>query len=131
MKSTNSINLHNLKTQAERSQDHEAFTVLSKTTDYRIGAGTRFVTTNQTTYFIEIIINMNPHDKTINLKSTQKKLTLLQKLKQKHYQLTSEEDGSISCELIASEENLTKKAEAAISLLNRFFKVRQQSARCG
>jgi hypothetical protein len=115
MRKANKIDAHSLQEEANKSEDKEAFAVLARTRNCRVGVGARLESPAKPIFFIEIIERLCA-DHHVNLKSLEKSLLILRKLKEKGYVLTCE-DGSVSCELAVPPENLTVEYETAISIL--------------
>jgi len=118
MRNANEINIHSLQKEAENSGDKEAFTVLDKMHNCRIGVGARLESPAKPIFFIEIITNLCAnHHAVVDLNLLEKNLLILRQLKERGYLLTCEEDGTISCELAVPSENLLTEYEAAILII--------------
>jgi hypothetical protein len=119
MEQVKDINIRALQAKAKKSEDHEAFRVLSKTRDYRIGVGARLGTNGRLISFIEVLVNLCADHGTLNLSDLERKLSLLRGLEGKEYTLNCEEDGCVSSELIVKQENLIEEREAANALVRK------------
>jgi hypothetical protein len=115
MKKANKIDAHSLQEEANKSEDKEAFAVLARTRNCRVGVGARLESPAKPIFFIEIIKKLCA-DHVVNLNSLENSLLILRKLEERGYVLTCE-DGSVSCELAVPSENLTVEYETAISIL--------------
>jgi hypothetical protein len=126
MTKTNKIDAHSLQEKANNSEDKEAFAVLAKMRNCRVGVGARLESPEKPIFFIEIIASLRADHHTVNLNSLENNLLILRKLKERGYVLTWEEDGSVSCELTVQSETLTVEYEAAISTLKETGGIRDE-----
>ena len=118
MRKANEINIHSLQKEAGNSEDKEAFTVLDKMRNCRIGVGARLESPEKPIFFIEIIASLcADHHAVVDLNLLEKNLLMLRQLKERGYVLTCEEDGTISCELTVPSENLLAEYEAALLVM--------------
>lgn len=113
MREANKINIHFLQEEAKKSEDKEAFTVLARMPNYRVGVGARLESPEQPIFFVEIILSLCAGHHVVDLDFLEKSLVILRQLKERGYVLTCEEDGTVSCELTVSSKNLTAEYEAA------------------
>jgi len=120
--SRNSI--HTLQEEAEKSGDNEAFTVLAKIGNCRIGMGARLESARDPTFFIEVLVSLCTGHDQVNLDIMERKLSLLKRLNQKGYVLDCEEDGCVSCELTVQSKSLTAECMAAGSILEKYVKMK-------
>lgn len=98
MKKENKININSLQEKAKKSEDNEAFQVLEKMQNCRIGVGARLESPENPTFFIEVIVPLCATHRAVDLDLVEKTLLLLRRLDNRGYVLNYE-DGSISCEL--------------------------------
>ena len=119
MRKTNKIDTYCLQEEAKKSEDKEAFVVLARMRNCRVGVGARLESPSKPIFFVEIIANLCTDHHALNLDSLENSLLTLRKLEEKGYVLTCEDDGSVSCELAVPSENLTLEYKAAISILTR------------
>jgi hypothetical protein len=119
MRDANKINIHLLQEEAKKSEDKEAFTVLARMPNCRVGAGARLKSPEQTIFFVEIIVNLCAGHHVVNLDFLEKNLAILRQLKERGYVLTCEEDGTVSCEFAVPSENLTAEYEAITVIIDR------------
>jgi len=119
--SRNSI--HTLREEAEKSGDNEAFTVLAKIGDCRIGMGARLESSGEPTFFIEVLVSLCTGNDHVNLNIMERKLSLLKRLHQEGYVLDCEEDGCVSCELTVQSKSLTAECMSASSILEKYMKM--------
>jgi hypothetical protein len=122
MREANNIDIHFLQEEAKKSEDKEAFTVLTRMPNYRVGVGARMESPEQTIFFVEIIVSLCASDHVVNLDFLKKNLAILRQLKERGYVLACEEDGTVSCELAVPLENLTVEYEATTSIIERIGK---------
>ena len=119
MRRTNKIDSDSLLEEANQSEDKEAFAVLTRIQDFRIGVGARLESPAKPIFFVEIIATLCADRLVVNLNSLENKLLILRKLKEKGYVLTCEEEEAISCELAVPSEKLTLEYEAAILIIKK------------
>ena len=117
MRKANKIDAHSLQEEANKSEDKEAFAVLTRIRDFRVGVGARLESPEQPIFFIEIIGSLCTERHVVNLNSLEKNLAILRQLKERGYVLTCEEDGTFSCELAVPSENLAAEYEAATLII--------------
>ena len=113
----NKIDVRSLQEEANKSEDKEAFTVLTRIRDFRVGVGARLESPAKPIFFIEIIASLCADCSVVNLNSLENKLLILRKLKERGYVLTCEENEDVSCEHAVPSENLTLEYEAAIIII--------------
>ena len=121
MRKANKIDAHSLQEEANRSEDKEAFAVLTRIRDFRVGVGARLESPANPIFFIEIIASLCTDRSVVNLNSLENKLLILRKLKERGYVLTCEEDGAVSCELAVPSKNLTLEYEAALLTIKKYL----------
>ena len=119
MRKTNKIDTYCLQEEAKKSEDKEAFVVLARMRNCRVGVGARLESSSKPIFFVEIIASLCADRSVVNLNSLENKLLILRKLKERGYVLTCEEDEAISCELVVPSENLTLEYDAAILIIKK------------
>jgi hypothetical protein len=119
MRKANKINIHSLQEEAKKSEDKEAFTILARMPNCRVGVGARMESPANPVFFIEIIVGLCAGHHAVNLNSLEKNLLVLRQLKERGYLLVCEEDGTVSCELTVPSERLTAEYEAAILTIEK------------
>ncbi len=121
MKLNNPVNTKDLLKQAKASEHKEAYQLMSKTANYRVGIGARLpsVPAQPPTFFVEIIINMCPACSKVDLAFLERALTCLKTLQQNGYSLTCQDDNSILCEKLASEQSLKAEFECANTIIEK------------
>jgi len=119
MEEANKINIRFLQREAKKSEDKEAFTVLARMPNYRVGVGARLESPEQTVFFVEIIVSLRAGHHVVNLDFLEKNLVILRQLKERGYVLTCEEDGTVSCELAVPSKKLTAEYEATTLIIER------------
>jgi hypothetical protein len=119
MKEADKISITSLQEEAKKSEEKEAFAVLTRTHNYRVGVGARLKTSANPIFFVEIITSLCPRHHAVNLHSLEKNLLILKQLKERGYLLTCDEDGTVSCELAVPSKNLTAECKAANSIIEK------------
>ena len=119
MRKANNIDIHFLQEEAKKSEDKEAFTVLARMPNCRVGVGARLEPPEQPIFFVEIIVSLCGSHHVVNLDFLEKNLAVLKQLRGRGYLLACEEDGTVSCELAIPSENLTAEYEAATLIIER------------
>lgn len=122
MKKISRNNVDSLQYEAERSEDNEAFKVLAKIYDCRIGMGARLESSGEPTFFVEVLVSLCTGRNQVNLNIMENKLSLLRRLNQNGYVLNCEEDGCVSCELNVQSKSLAAECMTARSILERYLK---------
>jgi hypothetical protein len=117
-KAAKDIRIHSLQEQAKKSEDGEAFRVLTRIYNCRIGVGARVEPTEKPTFFIEVLVSVCRGRDPVDLDRIEKSLFLLRQLKKRGYVLNCEEDGCISCELTVSPRNLIAESETTNSIMS-------------
>jgi hypothetical protein len=122
MKKTSKIDIQSLQEEAKKSEVNEAFTIVTKMQNCRIGVGARLESPETSAYFVEVLISLCTSHHPVNLDLAEKNLFLLRQLDKRGYMLNCEEDGCISCELIVSSEKLIAECEAATLIIENAHK---------
>lgn len=117
MKQTEAIDVRTMREKAKKSEDHEAFKVLAKTRNCRIGIGARLESAGEPVFFIEVLVSLCAGHGPVELSVMERKLSLLRRLEERRYSLNCEEDGCVSCELAVPSKNLSAECEAANSIM--------------
>ena len=117
MKKINRITINSLQQEAKMSEHNEAFQVLTRMQNCRVGVGARLESVENPSFFVEVLVSLCTSDHTVNLDLVEKNLHLLKQLEKRGYALNCEDDGSISCELTVSSNNLAAECEAIINLV--------------
>ena len=117
MKKINRITINSLQKEAKTSEHNDAFQVLARMQNCRVGVGARLETAENPYFFVEVLVSLCTSDHTVNLDLVEKSLHLLKQLERWGYALNCEDDGSISCELTVSSKNLAAEYEAIINLV--------------
>ena len=120
MENANKINIHSLQEEAEKSEDNEAFQVLARIKNCRVGVGTRLESDDKPSFFIEVLVSLCTSNRSVNLDHIEKKLLLLRRLEERGYILSCEEDSSVSCELIVPSKNLMAECETTVSVIKKY-----------
>jgi hypothetical protein len=110
------INTNDLWQLAKNSNDKEAYKALNKTQVYRIGVGVR-VRPPDTSFFIEVIVNLSDKSKKVDLVKLERILRFLRILQTKNYSLTYEDDNCIQCETTRASQDLNEEYLSIESIL--------------
>jgi hypothetical protein len=115
MKNSKPVNAKELLRQAKASEHKEAYQLITKTANYRVGIGARLPLspTQPPTFFVEVIINMCPACSKVDIAFLEHALCCLKRLEQNGYSLMCQDDNSILCEKLAAEKTLQKELETA------------------
>ena len=124
MKKGMQINPQVLLTEAGNSEHKEAYRILDKTKDYRIGAGVRIEQSNQLSFFLEALIYLCPDHVSVNMPLLERKLEFLKELKERGYSICCQDSNCIACEIIVSPQNMVAEYEA-ITLMTEKIRVMQ------
>ena len=121
MNRTKTIDIQALQKDAENSEHKEAYRVLDKSSNYRIGAGARLTPSGQPSFFFEVVVQSCLESSEVDLQLLEKNLVFLKKLKARGYSLNCEGDGSISCEVTVSSQNVASEYEAIRMTIKDIF----------
>jgi len=121
MKETTRIDTKILKAEAETSEHGESYMVLERSPNYRIGVGARLNPSGQVLCFLEVVVHLCPRPPEVDTSFIEKSVTLLKELQARKYSLSCEDDGSISCEIDLTPDNLDTEYEAVKSTVRRTF----------
>jgi hypothetical protein len=119
MNSADKIDIRSLQKEAKKSEDNEAFTVLARMQNCRIGVGARLESSAEPTFFIEVLVSLCTCQDDVDLDLIEKKVSLLSRLKERGYLLSCEEDGCVSCELTVPSKNLITEYEVTSSMIKK------------
>lgn len=119
MEKINRLNINSLQKEAKVSEHNEAFQILARMQNCRVGVGARFESAETTSFFIEVLLSLCTSDHTVDLNLVERNLHLLKQLEKRGYALSCEDDGTISCEHAISSKNLAAECEVIINLVGR------------
>ena len=105
------IDIQALQIDAENSEHKEAYRVLDRSSNYRIGVGARLTPSGQPSFFLEVVVQSCLESSEVDLQLLEKNLMFLKELKARGYSLNCEGDGSISCEVTVSPQNVASEYE--------------------
>jgi hypothetical protein len=105
------IDIQALQKDAENSEHGEAYGVLDRSSNYRIGVGARLTPSGQPLFFLEVVVQSCVESSEVDLQLLEKSLVFLKELKARGYTLNCEGDGSISCEVTVSPHNIASEYE--------------------
>jgi len=109
MNKTKTIDIQALQKDAENSEHKEAYRVLDRSSNYRIGVGARLTPSGQPSFFLEVVVQSCLESSEVDLQLLEKDLMFLKELKARGYSLNCEGDGSISCEVTVSPQNVASE----------------------
>ena len=121
MKESTRIHIDALEGEAKKSEEKEAFKVLVKMQNCRVGAGARYDSADNLSFFVEVIVSLCASNSPVNLDLVEKNLVLLRRIEEGGYVLYCEEDGSILRELTVPSKNLISECEVMNSIVTRAF----------
>jgi hypothetical protein len=104
----NPISADELLDTAKKSADKESYRVMHKTQLYRIGVGAR-VTSPDTSFFVEIIVNLSDETKKVDLARLENITRFLRILHSRKYALNYEDDNCIQCETTKAGQDLNEE----------------------
>lgn len=116
-----STDIHTLRNDAETSEHGEAYRILDRSNNYRIGLGARLTPSGQPSFFLEVVVRSCLESSDVDLQLLENNLVLLKKLQTREYLLNCEDDGSISCEITVSPQNITSEYETIQSTIKSIF----------
>ncbi len=102
------------------SEHNEAFQVLTRRQNCRVGVGARLESADAPSFFVEVLVRLCTSDHPVHLDHVEKMVRLLQQLQKRGYMLTGEDDGSISCELTVSSKDLPTEYEAILEVVGDY-----------
>jgi len=111
MKKLRATDIQALAKEAENSEHKEAYRVLSKDNNCRIGVGARLAPSGQLSFFIEVLVYLFTEPSEIDLPLLERKLEFLEELEKRGYSLACQDDSCISCEIIIAPRNLASECE--------------------
>ena len=118
MKQKNIIDIQALEDEAKNSEHKESFRELEKSHNYRIGVGARSVSSNQLSYFIEVVIYFCPGPG-IDASLMEKNLMLIKELEANGYSLNSDDDSCIYSETTVDAQRLNHAYEKIRSIIKK------------
>ncbi len=114
-----SIDATALSEKAQGSIEKEAYVQLKKTTTYRLGVGARAKPPNLPSFFVEVIINLSPDNRQVDLLRLENSVACLKLLKARGYTLTYEDDSCISCETTSACQDPNEEYKAIKALIQK------------
>ena len=111
MNKEKTIDIRALQKDAGNSEHKEAYRVLDRSNNYRIGVGARLTPSDQPSFFLEVVVQSCLESSEVDLQLLEKNLMFLKELKARGYSLNCEGDGSISCEVTVSPQNVASEYE--------------------
>jgi len=113
------ISFQDLQEEAERSEHKEAFRVLERRNDYRIGVGARLEMPRHPSFFVEVLVQICRRSSKVDLILMREKLQLLEELQARGYSLSCQDYSCMSCETTVSSENIASEYEFLKSATKR------------
>lgn len=83
---------------ARASKHKETYKLLEKNSAYRIGVGARVPSTEDLSFFVEVVISLSSKPDKVDLARLERTLKCLRSLQEHGYTLTFEDSTRISCE---------------------------------
>jgi len=117
MNKIESTDIQALREDAEKSEHGEAYKVLDRSSNYKIGVGARLTPSGQPSFFFEVVVQSCLESSEVDLQLLEKNLVLLKKLQTRGYLLNCEDDGCISCEITVPSQNITTEYETIQSTI--------------
>jgi hypothetical protein len=121
MNKEKTIDIQALQKDAENSEHGEAYGVLDRSSNYRIGVGARLTPSGQPLFFLEVVVQSCLESSEVDLQLLEKSLVFLKELKARGYTLNCEGDGSISCEVTVSPRNIASEYETIRLAIKNIF----------
>jgi len=111
MKKLRATDIQTLAKEAKNSEHKEAYKVLSKDGNCRIGIGARLAPSGQLSFFIEVLVYLFTEPSEIDLPLLETKLEFLRELEKRGYSLACQDESCISCEITIAPRNLASEYE--------------------
>ena len=121
MKTEKTIDTNTLIAEAASSEHKEAYKILDRNADYRIGVGARTAPPNHPSFFVEILIYLSRDDNKADLRILERSLACLKELQARNFKTVFQDDNCISCEAQVSGEKLESEYELTKSLVQSIF----------
>jgi len=119
MDNIKTVDIQALRKEADSSEHKEAYKVLEKSKNYRIGVGVRLESTNQPSFFLEVLVYLCPNSPQVDISLLQKNVMFLRELQARGYSLVCQDDNCISCETTVSLQNLASEYETVKMVMER------------
>lgn len=100
------------------SPEKEAYRQLEKTATYRIGVGARVNSSDDLSFFLEIVVKLSSENSELDLPRLEKSLAFLKVLQMRGYSITYQDNNSVSCEIKTSKQEIHEEYATAKSLAN-------------
>jgi hypothetical protein len=127
MKANQPLNAAALLKEAEESEHHEAYRILEKAVNYRIGVGVRLAPTIPPHFFVEILVYLAPNDDGVDVTVLEKSVSALKELQAKGFTATFQDGNCISCETQVPQERLPAEYELDKTLMKKAFENKPNS----
>jgi len=116
----NLIDIRALTGEARNSEHKEAFKILDRKHDHRIGVGTRLEPPDKQSFFLEVIVHLCLDKSQVDLPTLEKKLKSLERLQKRGYSLSCQDDNCITCEIIMPPQSLSAEYKAIESMMKEY-----------
>ncbi len=113
--SLNTIDTQILEQQARSSQQKEAYRLLEKTSNFRLGVGVRLDSDPASHFFVEVTINLTSVNE-VSTAQLEKAVMCLRQLESRGYTLTHQ-NGAVTCESTISVDGVSDECQAVRHLL--------------
>jgi len=117
----NLVDIRALIEEAENSEHKEAFKILDRKQDHRIGVGTRLELPDKQSFFLEVLVYLCSDKAQVDLPALEKKLKLLKKLQKRGYSLSCQDGNCITCEIIMPPQSLSAEYETIESTTKKIL----------
>lgn len=107
--------------EARVSEHKEAYRMLDKTLNFRIGVGVRLTLPNPPSFFVEILIYLAPDNDKVDLRVLEKSISALRELQERRFRAAFEDDNCLSCEAQVPAERLATEYELDKALMRKIF----------
>ncbi len=111
------LNPEALVEEAKASKHGEAYKTLDSRLSYRIGVGVRLRSSENYSFFIEILVYLCPASGNLDLETLEKCLACLKELEKRGYSLTCQDGECVSCETTVPAERLAEEYAVSKSLI--------------
>ena len=121
MKTEKTIDTNTLIAEAASSEHKEAYKMLDRSLNYRIGVGARTAPPNHPSFFVEILIHLSRDDNKADLRILERSLACLKELQARNFKTVFQDDNCVSCEAQVSGEKLESEYDLTKSLVQSIF----------
>ncbi|MDD1776492.1 MAG: hypothetical protein LUP94_03955 [Candidatus Methanomethylicus sp.] len=113
------VDLPALIREAKLSEDREAYRTLEACSSYRLGVVARIGSDGQEAVLLELLLL--PGGREVDIESMEKKIAAIRRLQESGYDISNEEDGSISCEMAVTASDLGETYGKVSDILAKLY----------